>query len=291
MTGTVFWRNGELLPLAAGNIPIDDVNFAYGYGVYETLKVRGGKLYFSTLHTERLLHSAAIIGLDHGFPMTAIEQGLVDLVQANAEKDANLKVLMIGRTGPGADLYMMQLNPLFPKRHDYKHGARAVLVKGERQFPQAKSLNMLVSTLAFRQARELEAYDAVLVNRHGQLTEGTRTNLFYSDGLRFFTPPAEQVLAGVTRLTVMECIREQGWQLEEHPLALAEIKAEDSDGTGKAPTGLFLTSTSTKIMPISTVIDQGQETVLAIPENIFALMKAYDIWLDRYKETLPILVR
>ena len=289
MTGTVFWRNGELLPLVAGTISIDDVNFAYGYGVYETLKVRGGKLYFPALHTERLLHSASIIGLQHDFSASSIELGLADLVRANGEKDANLKVLLIGRTGPGADLYMMQLNPLFPKRHDYKQGARAILVSGERQYPQAKSLNMLISTMAYRQAREQQAYDAILVNRHGQLTEGTRTNLFYSDGQRFFTPPPEQVLAGVTRLTVMDCIREQGWHLEERPLGQAEITAAETTVSGQF-TGLFLTSTSTKIMPISTLINQGVETVLAIPENVFTLMKAYDAWLDRYKASLPVLV-
>ena len=306
MIGTVFSRNGELLPLEAGVIPVDDVNFAYGYGVYETLKVRAGILYFPELHVERLLHSATIIGLDHGFAASAIQGWLEDLVRANGAKDANLKVLLIGRNAPGADLYLMQLNPLFPKRHDYRDGAKAVLFAGERQYPQAKSLNMLISTMAFREAREHDAYDAILVNRQGHLTEGTRTNLFYTDGEKFYTPPAEEVLAGVTRLTVMQCIREAGWKVEERPLTLDELKAgsldavvsPDAAGDRAVCQGLFLTSTSTKIMPITHFVASARgpadlvlpSGTLGIPECVPALMKAYDHWLENYRASQPVLV-
>jgi branched-subunit amino acid aminotransferase/4-amino-4-deoxychorismate lyase len=313
MTGTLFSRNGELLPLGQGSVALDDVNFAYGYGVYETLKVRGGVLFFPERHVERLLHSAAIIGLEHGFAAGQVLAWLADLVRANRTRDANLKVMMIGRSGPGADLYLMELNPLFPKRHDYRHGARAVLFAGERQYPQAKSLNMLVSTMAYRLAQGHGAYDAILVNRHGHLTEGTRTNLFYTDGEQFFTPPSSEVLAGVTRQTVMDCIRGQGWAASERPLTMAEL-AE------KPPAGLFLTSTSTKIMPIGSCLGAGLAgtddrghwlpwlppgkdaaaeaapgggglaAALAIHPRVTGLMKAYDVWLDRYQASQPVLV-
>jgi branched-subunit amino acid aminotransferase/4-amino-4-deoxychorismate lyase len=288
MIGQVFWKNGQLRPLAEGTVPIDDVNFAYGYGVYETLKTRGGILYFPEWHVERLLHSAVVIGLRHDFSAEAIQRGLADLVKANGVKDSNLKVLLIGQNGPGADLYLMQLNPLFPKRHDYKHGARAVLFRGERQYPEAKSLNMLVSTMAFRQAREHEAYDSILVNRDGHLTEGTRTNLFYTDGTTFFTPPVHEVLAGVTRRTVIECIGDQGWPLVERPLDLSEMR-------GGQWAGVFLTSTSTKVMPITALVPPADEPeeppiTLGIPAIVPELMKAYDAWLERYRLTQPVLV-
>jgi branched-subunit amino acid aminotransferase/4-amino-4-deoxychorismate lyase len=297
MIGNEFWKNGSLLPVAEGTVPIDDVNFAYGYGVYETLKLRGGILYFPEWHVERLFHSARVIGLEHGFTPEAVLRGLADLVRANHIKDANLKVLLLGRSGPGADLYLMLLAPLFPKRHDYRDGAQALLFAGERQYPEAKSLNMLVSTMAFRLAKEKGAYDAILVNRGGHLTEGTRTNLFYTDGADFYTPPAREVLAGVTRRTVIACLAEQGWALTERPLGLDELRAGRfalENGVEKPLAGLFLTSTSTKIMPLSLVTASGPgmeaEVSLGIPSVLRELITAYDTWLDRYRSTRTALV-
>jgi branched-subunit amino acid aminotransferase/4-amino-4-deoxychorismate lyase len=297
MIGKVFWKNGALLPVAEGTVPVDDVNFAYGYGVYETLKLRGGILYFPEWHAERLFHSARVIGLEHGFTPDAVLRGLEDLVRANHIKDVNLKVLLLGHSGPGADLYLMLLAPLFPKRRDYREGAQALLFAGERQYPEAKSLNMLVSTIAFRLAMEKGAYDAILVNRDGHLTEGTRTNLFYTDGAEFYTPPAREILAGVTRRTVIAGIDKQGWKLTERPLGLAELQAGRfilDCGREKPLAGLFLTSTSTKIMPLSRVAASGtgagDDVALDIPPVVRELMKAYEAWLERYRATQAPLV-
>ncbi|TVR05239.1 MAG: hypothetical protein EA403_03285, partial [Spirochaetaceae bacterium] len=63
MIGPYCSINGHLVPTADATISVDDVNFQYGYGVYETLKVRDGVLFFPNLHEQRLFHSADIIGL------------------------------------------------------------------------------------------------------------------------------------------------------------------------------------------------------------------------------------
>ncbi|MFQ3620131.1 MAG: aminotransferase class IV, partial [Spirochaetales bacterium] len=163
MIGPYCWINGNLLPVEQAVVSVDDIHFAYGYGVYETLKVRRRILYFPGLHEERLFHSAQVIGLDHPFQPGEVTKGIVQLVQANRTEDANIKVLLIGgNTASEARLYILTLNPLFPDRKDYKQGAIAIIYPGERVFPEAKTLNMLVSTLAFRVARAEGAYDAVL---------------------------------------------------------------------------------------------------------------------------------
>jgi len=276
MNGPWFGKNLELCPITEARVSLDDINFAYGYGVYETLKVRKGLLFFPKLHIERLFHSVSQIGLVHGFDQPSLLSHLEALVQGNNHPDSNIKILLIGRSGQdaGADLYVLELNPLFPKRHDYRDGDIATIFEGERIYPQAKTLNMLVSTIAYRQAQAAQAYDAVLCDRHGQLTEGTRTNLFMTDGKTLFTPPASQVLSGVTRLTVMEALADSGVAIVERPLLCSEI-------TGKAQGGTcswFLTSTSTKIMPLRRL----GEIDLPIDPIVHGWMKIYDTWLDNW---------
>jgi branched-subunit amino acid aminotransferase/4-amino-4-deoxychorismate lyase len=263
--------NGSLIPIDKAVIPVDDINFSYGFGVYETLKVRNRVLFFPFLHEERLFHSAAVIGLEHHFQKGEIVRWILELAQANRTEQANIKVLLIG--GDSVEhtrLYIMTLNPLFPDRKDYKQGATALIYPGERVFPEAKTLNMLVSTLALRAARREGAYDAVLQDREGRLTEGTRTNLFFTDGERVYTPPRGQVLEGVTKITLTEALRLEGIPVEEKELRATEVPSQQ---------GIFLTSTSTKVMPLRKL---GLYN-LTISPLIRRIMKVYDGYLEEYE--------
>jgi branched-subunit amino acid aminotransferase/4-amino-4-deoxychorismate lyase len=270
MTGPWCSLNGGLIPAAEAAIRVDDIDFTYGYGVYETLKVRKRILYFAELHAQRLLYSASVIGLAHDFTAENIAQWVRNLVRANQSADANIKILFVGgASAEKARLYIMSLNPLFPDRKLYRDGGTAVVYRGERVYPQAKTLNMLVSTLAFRQARAALAYDALLCTQGGLLTEGTRTNLFFTDGAEVFTPPADTALEGLTKLTLAKALKEEGVRLSERPLPEAELSRW---------AGYFLTSTSTKVLPLSRIGELSFE----IPGLTRRIMKLYDAWLDRY---------
>lgn len=274
MTGPFFSLNGALTPIAEATVPLDDLAFAYGFGVYETLKVRHGVLYFADLHEERLWQSARVIGLEHPFRPGDFRRFLEALVAANATVDANLKALLIGgASATEARLVILQLAPLFPDRKNYKHGGTAITWSGERVYPQAKTLNMLVSYLAYREARAHDAYDALLVNRRDEITEGTRTNFFVTDGASLACAPADQVLEGVTQLTVRRVIRELGIPLEERPLPRSKLSQWQ---------GAFLTSTSTKILPLRR-IDAADLTLSPLVDR---LRLAYDAWLDDYARGL-----
>jgi branched-subunit amino acid aminotransferase/4-amino-4-deoxychorismate lyase len=271
VNGPWFSLNGELKPLGEATIGADDLAFAYGFGVYETLKVRAGVVHFAPLHEQRLWHSAAILHLEHPWKTGDFARFVQALVAANGVRDANLKALLIGgNTTSEARLYLMCLNPLFPDRKNYSQGGSAITWEGERLYPQAKSLNMLTSFLAYREAKNRGSYDALLVNRRGEATEGTRTNLFVTDGHRIFTPPASEVLEGVTKLTVQHVIREMGIELLERPLPALELSHWS---------GVFLTSTSTKVMPLALIDDKP----VALSPVVRTLMKAYDTFLKRYQ--------
>jgi branched-subunit amino acid aminotransferase/4-amino-4-deoxychorismate lyase len=270
MTGAWCSLNGRLIPAAEAAIRVDDIDFTYGYGVYETLKVRRKILYFADLHAQRLLYSASVIALAHNFTAENIRDWIRDLLRANGTADANVKILFVGgSSAAAARLYSMTLNPLFPDRKLYRDGCAAVICRGERVYPQAKTLNMLVSTMAFRQARAAGAYDALLCSRDGFLTEGTRTNLFFTDGAEVFTPPSDTALEGVTKLTLAQALKEEGIPLSERPLPEAELSRW---------AGYFLTSTSTKVMPLSRIGELSFE----IPDITKRIMKLYDAWLERY---------
>lgn len=264
----VFSRNGQILPIDQAVVPIANLEYSYGFGVYETLKVRKGNLYFLPEHIERLFHSALLIGLEHKYSHEDVRRYLREIVSVIGSVDCNLKVLFIGASQPeNTQIYIIPLAPLFPDRKLYKHGAKLVTVEYERWMPQAKSLNMLGSYVMYTKAKKMDCYDALLINRDGNMTEGTRTNMYVMKGKTIISPPKELVLEGVTMRSIEKIVTKNGFEIRYQHIPRNTLTEYD---------GMFLSSTSSKIIPVQQVDDQ----ILAIPEQLRSLMKIYDQALD-----------
>lgn len=261
-----FSRNGEILPIGEAAVPLSDIAYSYGFGVYETIRVEHGAPYFLGDHLERLLGSAQIIGLRHPFESSFIKKSIEDLIEKNAVSICNLKVLLVGGESP--TLYMQCLNPLFPDRKLYSEGASCVTYEYERAFPHAKSLNMLQSYLAYRKAKEAGAYDALFINMKGDITEGTRTNILGIKGRTIISPPENEILLGVTRKHVLDVAGQVGYDVKVADMPLSTIDDYEN---------VFLTSTSSKIMPIRIIDERGLN---APSPSLRELMAAFDAYLD-----------
>lgn len=260
-----FSRNGEILPIEQATISLSNVEYSYGFGVYETVRTGKGQINFGPEHSQRLMESARLINLEHPFSAEFMEQSMTELVAKMEVATANLKVLLIGAPTPEqATLYILCLNPLFPDRKLYREGAHCITQPYERPIPHAKTLNMLQSYLAYRAAKQAGAYDALAINRDGCIVEGTRTNFFVIKDKTITSPPEADILLGVTRDKVLQTARQQGFEITEQAIPLENVNQYD---------GAFLTSTSTKIMPIRSIDEYRWE---AISPALQALMQAFN---------------
>jgi len=270
-----FSRNGELLPTDQATVPLDDIAYSYGFGVYETIRVTHGTIYFLDQHTERFLSSAEAIGLSHNFSADFIADSIRALIDKNQAETCNVKALIIGGNSPDeAKLYIQLLNPLFPDRKLYSSGAHFVTEQYVRRYPQAKTLNMLPSYLAYRKASEAGAYDALLVDHEGYIREGTRTNFFALKGQTIFTPPGSKILPGVMRQVVLKIASENGFQIESRDIGLSDLDQFEA---------AFVTSVSSKIMPARLIDDYqfGER-----PEALNQLMKLVNDFLENCADKL-----
>lgn len=272
MSYTYFSRNGSVLPAGQAVVPLNDIQYSYGFGVYETIRVSKGNIHFLDEHCRRLMESAKIITLPHPFSSHFVAESAKALVAKNETDSCNLKVLLIGGPTPEtATLYIICLNPLFPDRKLYKQGVHLITKELERPFPHAKTLNMLPSFLAYREAKAAGAYDALLINHGGCVTEGTSTNFFALKDRTIFSPKESDILLGVTRDNVLKVARKNGFAVKEQDLRLTDIKHYDHYDS------LFLTSTSIKIMPVSSV-DKHE---WGPPGQVLQeLMQAFNMFLD-----------
>jgi len=269
MAFSFFSKNGVLLPAAEATVPLSDIAYAYGFGVYESIRVVRGRALFLEDHLRRLLHSAEILKLEHTLDTATMSEWVEALIQKTEADAFNLKILLIGgKDAASATLFIMPLAPLFPDKRLYDHGAKAITVHHERYLPHAKSLNMLPSFLSYRKAKEAGCYDALLIDREGCITEGTRTNFFALRERTIFSPPKKDILEGVTLMHVLDVAKTNGFTIEYQPMPLESLISYD---------GAFLTSTSSKIMPLAQVDD----TALQIPETLIELIGHFDVFLKQ----------
>lgn len=263
-----FSHNGKILPIEKAVISLSNIEYAYGFGVYENIRVANGIVYFLRDHIERLLESAKIIGLIHPFDAEFVRKSISDLIKDYKQETFNLKILLIGgATKEKATLSILCLNPFFPDRKLYRDGAAFITYNYERAFPHAKTLNMLQSYIAYKKARESGAYDALLINRAGFITEGTRTNFFCLKDKTIFTPPASDILLGVTKKATLKVALANNYEIVEKNIKLEDIRSYN---------GAFVTSTSSKIMPIKSI----NKLVLDYPDGLKELMTLLKNFLE-----------
>jgi branched-subunit amino acid aminotransferase/4-amino-4-deoxychorismate lyase len=224
------------------------------------------------MHAGRLIESARVIGLEHPYSQAQIVTFIKEVSQKNGLESANIKMLLIGgKTPEEATLYIFPVLPMYPDRKLYKHGGTVETVVYERFMPNAKTLNMLPSYLFFTKARKNDHYDALLLGKDNTIHEGTRTNFFVIKDMTLITPPVEFVLDGVIRQTLIATAKKNGYIVQEEKIPLDSLQNYD---------GAFLTSTSTKILPLAKIDDF---TLPEIPEKLKDLMKIYDDFIDESK--------
>jgi len=244
-------------------VSVFDHGFLYGDGVYETLRAYGGRIFMLRKHLARLRRSASLIGLD--VPIGAPEWTplLQEAMKRNALSDAYLRITISrgeGRIGldpqlcPRPTVVVISL-PLQPyPAHLFQTGASLAIVSVRRNLaaalsPQIKSLNFLNNILAKQEASRSGAFDGLMLNAEGHITECTTSNIFFvKDGCVRTPSVACGILDGITREVVLSLAREQEVPIEEGCYTSdAVIKADEC----------FLSNTTMEIMPVSDIDKQS----------------------------------
>jgi len=264
----IFSHDGIIKPLKEAQIPADSIESMYGFGVYETLKVRNGMCYFTKEHVNRLLHSAGCIELEHTLSAAKIEEWVRALVLAYQEEAFNIKLLLMGgHEKMDAQLYIFPLAPFFPKRAWYRDGVGVRSFLYERWMPQSKSLNMLPSYYYYRKAQSEGKYDALFVDSDGNMREGSRTNIYFLKDNQIFSPPKEDILEGVTMMSLEQAVKKTPFEIMYKKIPYTSISTYDS---------VFLTSTSTKIIPVNSI----DAVPVQISDKLRLIMRHYNEALD-----------
>ncbi len=235
--------NGSLIDEKEAVLPVSDKAVWFDFGVYESIKVLGGRAFFPEKHVGRFFQSAKLIDLEMGFSGKEV-LGWIELFIAHEKLDNSLlRLFAYGDTEKNtrARIYIFALGLTFYPNTFYSQGAEVITFHGERFLPESKSFNLLLNFLAFKEAQQKKSIEALLVNREGFVNEGTRSNVFIIEKDQVITPPVEYVLNGVTRDLLITWALERKIIVQEERITAGRLFNADE---------VFITSTGMNVMPI-----------------------------------------
>lgn len=262
--------NGRLCSEQDAVVSVFDHGFLYGEGVYEVLRTYNRQPFLLDRHLRRLRRSAGMIDLavpwsdaDFSARMHETIAAFLERVDRSAaEGEFYVRILLTRGVGElsydpqacTAPTLVTIVKPLVEVPVDVlERGVRVAMVTIMRNHPNSvnpaiKSNNLLNNALAMQEALRRGAYEAVMLNYRGELSEAAQSNLFIvKDGI-VSTPPLDAgLLAGITREYLLEIGRDAGIPIGERVL-----RAEGLFGADEA----FLTGTTREIVPIVEVDDR-----------------------------------
>ncbi len=251
--------DGGFFDREEAKISVFDHGLLYGDGIFEGIRLYGGKIYKLQEHISRLFQSARALNLSIPMDEDGMCRAVQETVDRNEKTDAYIRLVVTrGKGNLGIDpsscpvpsvIIIVDDISMYP-RELYEKGI-PVITAGTRRLspdifdPRVKSLNYLTNIMAKMEARAAGCLEAVLLNRDGYVTECTADNIFIIREGKLITPaPWLGILEGVTRASVLELAGELGISYEESTLTRYDLYIADE---------CFLTGTGAEIIPVVTI--------------------------------------
>jgi branched-chain amino acid aminotransferase len=226
--------DGVIAPADETRISVTDDGLLRGDGVFEVIRVYGGRPLLLRDHVDRMDASASNIRLGDAFPSQALEAEAHELLDARGESFDGCLRLVVTRGGRR----LLLTEPL-PPRPEVARLA-TVTYAPTRTLDGIKSLSYAANMLCTRIAREHGYDEALMTTPHGRVLEAPTSSFFWvSDDGALCTPPLEDhILASITRARLIELL-----DVEERSVGTVELL----DTAREA----FLASTVLEIQPVS----------------------------------------
>jgi D-alanine transaminase len=250
--------NGRTMPLTDVKISALDRGFLFGDGVYEVLRVYGGKPWLEEEHFQRLERSLREVRLE-GINLPALRRRMLDLLRTSGQADATIYIeITRGAALPRTHAFPKHATPtelIWVSPYDDTSTAKgrregvSVLLQPDQRWGRCdiKSVNLLSNVLVNQAAKEAGCAEAILYTPDGLLTEASHSSFFaIKDGVLISTPLSPAVLPSITREFVLRLAKELALPVEERSLHRSELTEIQE---------MFLVGTTSEVLPVVRVDD------------------------------------
>jgi branched-chain amino acid aminotransferase len=267
----LIWHNGELVAWEDAKVHVLTHGLHYGTGVFEGIRAyetaRGPAIFRHREHLERLFKSAELYYMPIPYTLDELRAATHELVAANELRECYIRPIAFRGYG------QMGLFPLeapvdvaiaawpwgaYLGEEGKREGIRAKVASWRRiphdaLIPHAKASGQyLNSVLAKIEASKAGYQEAILLNHHGSVCEGSGENVYVVSDGKISTPGhSAGILDGITRKSIIQIATDLGVEIVEREVARAELYLADE---------VFLTGTAAEVVPVREIDDHAVGT-------------------------------
>ncbi|MDG1707841.1 MAG: branched-chain amino acid aminotransferase [Emcibacteraceae bacterium] len=274
----VIWYNGKLIDWRDANFHVLSHALHYGSCVFEGQRAYGGNIFKLHEHSERLIHSGDVLGMEVPFTADELDAAANEVVKANKLVNAYVRPVawrgseMMGVATKGSKIHVAIAAwdwPSYFAEDAKKKGLRLEIAKWKRPAPDTAPTNSkaaglyMIASMCKDAATENGYDDALMLDYRGQVAEATGANIFFLKDDELHTPKPDCFLDGLTRQTAIELAEKRGIKVNVRAIMPEELADFEQ---------AFITGTAVEITPLSQVGDYTFE----VGEVCMNMVRDYD---------------
>lgn len=269
----LIWYDGAMVPWREARLHVLSHGLHYASGVFEGERAYAGNIFKLRAHTDRLVESARILGMDIPYSAEQIEAACREVVAANGLTDAYVRPLawrgseQLSVSAQHTKVHLIIATWAWPNLFGdaRMQGVRLDMAHWKRPHPEtaptaSKAAGLyMIGTLAKHAAEAAGFQDALMLDWRGRVAEATGANVFFVIDGALHTPTPDCFLDGITRRTVMALARAR-----QIPVVERAIMPDEMRGASE----VFLAGTAAEVTPVRQIGEltftpgQATETLL-----------------------------
>jgi branched-chain amino acid aminotransferase len=297
----VIWMNGEFVRWEDAQVHVLTHALHYGTSVFEGVRCYdteiGPAVFRNQDHVERLFRSSELYYMPVPFDREQIRQATLETIARNNLRSCYIRPLVFRGYGT------MGLFPLEARvdvaiavwewgaylgEEGKRDGIRAKVsswrrISPDSLIPHAKAGGQYLNSVLAKVESHKAGYDeAILLDDHGRVCEGSGENIYVvRDGVIYTPPQTASILDGINRRTAIQIARDLGFEVIERDLARAELYLADE---------VFMSGTAAELVPVREIDDHsigdgGPGEVTRAVQRVFddalhGREERYREWLD-----------
>ena len=255
----VIWYDGRMVPWGDATLHVLSHGLHYASSVFEGERAYGGVIYKLNEHTERLHHSARMLGFEIPWSVEDVNRACNDVLAAQGFVDAYVRPVawrgseMMGVSAQQNAIHLAIAVWEWPSYFDPEQrlaGIRLDMAEYRRPDPRtipakSKAAGLYMICTLSKHAAEAKGYaDALMLDWRGYVAEATGANIFFiRDGV-LHTPTPDCFLDGITRQSVIELAGRRGLKVVERHIVPEEMADFEE---------CFICGTAAEVTPVSEI--------------------------------------
>lgn len=250
------WFDGQLVPWRDAKVHVLTHGLHYASAVFEGERVYGGKVFKLTEHSERLVKSGEILGMQLPYSATEIDAATNETIKANNIVDGYVRPIawrgseMMGVAAQANKIHLAIACWVWPSYWSPEarmRGIRLNISEWRRPHPQtaptaSKAAGLyMICTMSKHKAEAAGYEDSLMLDYRGQIAEATGANIFFVFNGELHTPTPDCFLDGITRRTVIDIAKKRGLKVVERAIMPEEMAQA---------TECFLSGTAAEVTPV-----------------------------------------